>query len=109
MAMSKENNVALHEIMNSLKEGHFYGKDCTKAAYPYFAAALYTQTGRNGKDYIGWCHFGSSANKFTLRDLNWIIRVIFETTPANFLHEYIRDNESKIDYMQKSYFMPYAE
>lgn len=100
MAMSKANSEALHEIMNSLKENHFYGRDYKTAASPYFGAVLYPTTGRNGKELIGWCHYGSSANKFNLRELNWIIRAIFKTSPTEFLREYIRDDKSTIDYMQ---------
>lgn len=29
-------------------------------------------------DNIGWCHYGSSAEKNTLKDLEWLIENIFE-------------------------------
>lgn len=35
-----------------------------------------------------WCHYGSSAEKATLESLEWLIRVIFRTTPEEFEKTY---------------------
>lgn len=36
--------------------------------------------------------YGSSANPATKRDLTWIIRTIFRTTPAEFERKYITES-----------------
>lgn len=98
--MSKKEREVLRDIMRDLKDGYSFGKDCTWSYYrnapldyPYFGTALFLSADRK---YIHWQHFGSSANKATLKDLLWIITVIFETTPSGFLREYIRCDESVI-------------
>ena len=53
--------------------------------FPYDHKVLYLTLG----GYIGWSHYGSSACRMNLRDLNWTIRNIFEMTPAEFLKTYI--------------------
>ena len=60
--------------------------------YPFFGSALYLTPSGN----IGYEHFGSSAIKATLRDLEWLITVIFKTTPSGFLRDYIRNDQSAI-------------
>lgn len=97
--MKTNDKNALHYIMNSIKAGYSFGKDCTwnyysnkPIAYPYFSGCLYMTF----QGSIGWTHYGSSANKCTLKDLLWIITTIFDTTPSDFLEIYIRSDESKI-------------
>jgi len=101
--MTKENNAALHKIMEDLKAGYSYGTDRIWNYYnnepyrfPYFDTRLSIGYGHNLKKYIFWTHFGSSANPVTLRDLEWIITVIFRLSPVEFLQEYIRNDASKI-------------
>lgn len=96
----KNNNKALETIYNELNAGAVYGRDITQYAsgkkprFPYFDANLYiTPAG-----FIGWTHYGSSANKNTIHDLEWILENIFETTPEEFLKKYITRKESKIYY-----------
>lgn len=97
--MSKNEMDILHAIMSDLKAGYTFGKDYTWDYYnmspyrfPFFKAALYiTQRGN-----IGWTNFGSSANKCTFQELEWIITEIFKTTPSGFLREYIRNDKSTI-------------
>ena len=74
---------ALHTIMNDLKSGKTYGKTEHGRMCNYFWWELY----KSG-DLIYWRHFGQSANRCTLKDLEWIIRVIFRTTPEKFVTEY---------------------
>lgn len=97
--MNTNEKETLRGILYDLKSGLTFGKDCTWDYYenkpirfPYFSSALYnTQSGN-----IGYTHFGSSAVKPTMRDLEWLITVIFKTTPSGFLREYIRSDKSKI-------------
>lgn len=104
--MTKAEKEVLRNIMDDLKAGFSFGKDKTwdyynnrPFPYPYFDDRLYIfRSSYNGKKYIGWCHYGSSANAVTLRDLEWIITVIFKTTPSEFLKEYIRNDKSTITY-----------
>ena len=98
--MSNENKVVLRQIMNDLKAGYRYGVDRSWDFYhncpyrfPYFSTAICLS---EDGEYIRWTHAGSSANKATLKDLEWIITVIFDTTPIDFLREYIRNDKSKL-------------
>jgi hypothetical protein len=47
----------------------------------------------NGKEYIFWRHYGSSANKCTRKDLRWVLKEIYHMTPAEFLAEYTTYHE----------------
>lgn len=82
---------ALNTIHAALMSGEQYGTTCHFRAdhpdgpRPYFSPALYKTP---FKPFIGWTHYGSSANKATKTELNWIIRQIFNTTPAEFLNRY---------------------
>ena len=39
--------------------------------------------------YIFWRHYGQSANKNTLKDLRWILKVIFEIDLNNIKYEIV--------------------
>ena len=97
--MNKTESETLREIMDSLKHGYSYGYDFVwdhynnkPMPYPFFNAVLY----RTARGSIGWTHYGSSANPCTLRDLRWIIEIIFQTTPTHFLEKFIRNDNSKL-------------
>lgn len=90
--MKKIDNEKLYEIFNNLKHGISYGKDCENCKYPYFHTVLSIDW--QGK-YIHYSHYGSSATKVTIPELLWIIEIIFEMSPTEFLNEYIPINESK--------------
>lgn len=97
--MSKNEKEILRGIMSDLKAGFTFGKDYTWDYYnnkpyrfPFFSSALYITPSKN----IGWTNYGSSANKCNLSELEWIITVIFKTTPSGFLREYIRNDKSTI-------------
>lgn len=81
---SEENESSLRRIMEHIRNGGSYAERVENVRYPYDHKVLYRTLYGN----IGWCHFGSSANPMTLRDLNWVICVIFEMTPAEFLSRY---------------------
>ena len=82
-------NDSLHRIMENLKAGKQYGHQINTVRFPYFHANLAIgRSAFNGKSYIYWSHAGSSANRVTLKDLNWIIRSIFNTTPELFEQNY---------------------
>ena len=87
----KKEKQILKEIMANLKAGHAYGTDYPDMRYPYFRENLYIARG-----YIQWQHYGSSANRITLADLEWVITVIFGMLPSEFVNEFILDTDSKI-------------
>ena len=92
--MDKKNKAALRFIYRNLKHGIRYGKynfydyyNCRPFPFPYFCVNL----ARRG-NLLSWTHYGSSAEKFTLKDLEWIITVIFNTSPIDFLRDYTAEN-----------------
>lgn len=87
--MNEFERAALYNILDNIKAGKRYGKDCTNVRYPYFHAVLYKQNG-----FIGYNHYGSSAVKPTIAELLWIIEVIFGMTVKEFLEEYILEENS---------------
>lgn len=84
-----QNELSLKLIMKELKAGIRFGTihPHRQGGY-YFHTALSYGTGHNGRKYIFWNNFGSSACKPTLRELNWTIRNIFKTTPSEFFMTY---------------------
>lgn len=74
---------ASHTIMNELKSGKMFGKTEHGRMDDYFWWVLY-----KSDKFIYWQHFGQSTNRCTLKELEWIIRVIFRTTPDKFLEKY---------------------
>ena len=82
---------ALNTIHAALLSGEQFGTvhrfrdDHPDGPRPYFSPELYKIP---LKPFFGWTHYGSSANKATKAELNWIIRQIFSTTPAEFLNRY---------------------
>lgn len=94
----KENEI-LRDILRDVLTGYRYGKDRAwdyydnkPFRYPYFESALYLTPAGN----IGYSHFGSSAIKPTTKNLEWLITVIFDTTPSEFIREYIRNDKSTL-------------
>lgn len=92
---------ATYQIMRCLKAGKAFGLDRTWDFYencpldhPYFNAVLWYDDVMN---LIRWSHFGSSANKCTIHDLDWIIKTIFETSAGAFLCEYTLEENSHAD------------
>lgn len=73
----------LSVIYNNLIKGGRYGKLIKYVRFPYFGVSL----SYDGQ-YFLWNHAGSSANKATLTDLAWIIKVIFKLTPKEFVNRY---------------------
>lgn len=85
---------AIDKIYRDLNAGRRYGRDILNVTYPYFSSALWiTECGN-----IGWQHYGSSAERNTKKDLNWIIKIIFKLSPVEFLSVYYRDTESVCKY-----------
>lgn len=84
-----QNELSLKLIMKELKAGIRFGKICQHCqGGVYWWEVLSYGTGNNGRKYIFWNHFGASACKPTLRELNWTIRVIFKMTPSEFFMTY---------------------
>lgn len=74
------NKEALRKIYYNINKGQMYGKQKNWG----FDTNLSLTYNNN----IYWCNYGSSCNKNTLKDLDWIIRTIFKTTPTQFLKDY---------------------
>ena len=74
---------ALHTIMNELRAGKMFGKTEHGRVGNYFWWNLV----KDGQ-FISYRNFGQSAIRCNLKELAWLIEVIFRTTPENFLEEY---------------------
>ena len=82
---------ALKLIYKELLAGESFGKiDKHSLWVTYFWTVLFAD-----EKYIRWCHYGSSANKTNLKNLNWILTEIFKTTPEQFLYDYTTYSEWK--------------
>ena len=86
---------ALRRILAEIKSGERFGRTCNyRPDHPdspsgtYFSPVLYPIYRAGKVVAIGWTHYGSSANPVNLNALNWIIRHIFDITPAEFLNRY---------------------
>ena len=91
------NQQALTAIYNAFNNGVQYGKfkywdyyNNRPFSNPYFHIMLCKHWCKN---IFCWENFGSSANKATKKDLAWIIKEIFKTTPEKFLIEYMTNTE----------------
>lgn len=90
----------LKTIYRNLQNGGGYGHMITNVRYPFFQWNIYLTY---DQVYIGWQNAGSSANKNTLDDLDWIIRNIFETTPRGFVKRYeLRARD--LNYMEEAIY-----
>lgn len=72
---------ALERIYKNLNAGYQYGDYLVNVRYPMFTPCLSVS---ENSVYIRWSHYGSSANENTKADLQWIIEMIFKTTPEEF-------------------------
>ena len=80
-----QNELALRLIMKELKSGIRFGKICPhRQGGVYWWETLSYGTGRDGRKWIFWRNYGSSACKPTLRELDWTIRNMLKTTPSEF-------------------------
>ena len=93
MAYSKE----LYSLYNNLVNGEQYGKfdyydyyHGRPLYYPGFTVALYKH---NYKPLFCWSHYGSSANKAKLKELQWILTNIFNMTAKDFMTVYLSKTE----------------
>lgn len=74
---------ALKEIYKNINNGKKYGYVMKNVKYPFFDTVLSAN-----EQYIFWRHFGSSANKNTIGNLEWILENIFKLTPEEFIEKY---------------------
>ena len=79
---------AIDRIYENINRGYGYGRFVHNVRFPYFHTCL--SVSENG-EFIRWEHFGSSANKNTKKELQWIIETIFETTPGEFEKKYLME------------------
>ena len=77
--MKKYTHNELKKILNNIKNGVVY---CGISPTGYGIGRIY----KISSGYIGWQHYGESVNKMNIRDLRFIIEVIFNCcdciTPA---------------------------
>lgn len=73
----------LKTIYENINNGKEYGYMMNNVTYPFFNTVLSANT-----QYIRWQHFGSSANKNNINNLKWIIEIIFNLTPEEFIKKY---------------------
>lgn len=73
----------LKEIYRNINSGKVYGNPVLDVRFPYFQMNVYADD-----TYIYWWNYGSSANRNTLRDLNFVIGIIFGMTPEEFCKTY---------------------
>ena len=88
---TKSNSVILREIAQNLKEGHKYGTWRDGRLGRYFDCALSYDYGlSNGRERPMWFwqHYGRSAESANMRNLAWLLRVIFKMTPGEFCERY---------------------
>lgn len=96
----------LKKIMEILKQGEVFGyfMNFRKEDYhnPYHLPGGYMENIvlRMDDEYIWWYHFGSSANTISLKNLKFIITVIFHLKPSEFLEKYVHGKRA--DFWKKS-------
>lgn len=79
------NKQALDTIYSNLKNGMIYAYWLDNVRFPmYFYVIRYDRI----KKLFYWSNYGNSANKATKKDLLWIITVIFEMCPIDFIEKY---------------------
>ena len=79
------NKAALDRIYDNLKRGMIYASFLSNVHFPcYWYVIQYDSI----KKLFRWRHAGSSANKATKHDLEWIITEIFNLTPCQFENKY---------------------
>ena len=76
---------AISIIYENLQKGNEYGYFDGLNDKKYFNTVLLKHWCKN---IFVWRHFGSSANKATKQELEWIIEVIFKMKPQEFLQKY---------------------
>lgn len=74
---------ALYEIMDNIKAGKKY---CTW--YENMRFPMYSTNLSYGNGLISWTHYGSSANKATLKDLHFVITKLFRMTEEEFVNRF---------------------
>ena len=82
----------LNEIYNNLQKGKVYGEYIQNRLTnkrDLFWSTLYIVLGNNGQKYICWRNYGSSCNKNTKKDLQWVLTNIFQMKPSEFLCKYV--------------------
>lgn len=83
---------ALDLIYEGIKKGTVYGKiEEHRLGGTYFWDVL----GKSLSGNIWWRHAGSSCNKMSKKELAWILSVIFEMSPAEFLAQHTTYAEFK--------------
>ena len=75
----------LDAIYTNLKAGNIYAEYKSNVRFPcYYSVLSYDKI----KNLFHWTNYGSSANKATKPELQWIIETIFKMMPAEFIKTY---------------------
>ena len=96
-----KNMEALMRIYNNLLNGEQYGSVCyyredfpsLEAGKPYFWYSIAYANPAPSNRYFHYRHYGSSAIKVNKRNLEWLIRAIFQCTETEFEQRYITKTE----------------
>lgn len=82
-------------LLDNIKAGAVYGTiEKHRLGGAYFHPVMYKTTG----GYLGWTHYGSSANELTVEGLQWVLEVIFHMDALTFMnHYYTLDEYNKLD------------
>ena len=88
---------ALESLYNALMNGEQYGTldywnyyENKPLQYAGFYTVLYKDPAKN---IFHWANYGSSANKATLKDLQWILETIFHTNAHEFTQKFMTMTE----------------
>lgn len=88
LVLSKKEKYILENILWDINNGYNYGR-WTGEKYRYFDSVLY----KTFSGYIGWSHYGSSAEKNNLDGLKFAIIIIFKMLPSEFINTYMLSKE----------------
>ena len=89
-----DTETALGRIWYNIHHNQSYGEHVKNVTYPYFSDSLYVIYKKDehgyytGESYIGWSHYGSSANSDTIDALEWVLENIFKLSPKEFEKRY---------------------
>ena len=91
-----QDQINFGRIYDALMDGHSFNEETPILNQvikpPLWHAVLWGIRSWSDRPLIGWCHYGSSANRATKKELRWILNHIFEMRPTEFIKKYTRIN-----------------
>lgn len=77
------------DLLDALLDGYTFGQYRNYGnGTDFYEAIYYSQDTTHGYTWIYYSHYGSSATRPTVEDLEWLITRIFKTTLEGFLEDY---------------------